>query len=96
MSDAKILTLHPEGKNGVNISLAKYEMIRHFILSTLREKGEMTFSALTQLAKKELSNQFEGNIPWYVISVKLDLEARNTIERVPKTSPQKLRVISKK
>lgn len=92
MKESKILTLHPEGKNGVNISLVKYELIRDFILKTIQNHGEITFSTLTQLAKKELVNQFEGNIPWYVVSVKLDLEARNVIERIPKTSPHKLRI----
>jgi len=30
--DDKIQTLHPEGKQGVNISRAKYDMIHHAIL----------------------------------------------------------------
>lgn len=93
--EAKIRTLHPEGKNGVNISLAKYEQIREFVLSTISEQKEITFSELTKRAKEALSSQFEGNIPWYVVSVKLDLEARNVIERVPKTSPHRLRMCDK-
>ena len=94
MTEPKILTLHPEGKNGVNISLLKYEQIRDFIIKTLKEQEEFTFSALTQLAKKQLSGRFDGNIPWYVVSVKLDLEARKIIERIPKTSPHRLRLVN--
>jgi hypothetical protein len=33
---------------------------------------------------------FEGSIPWYVTTVKLDLEARGVIERVPGPGEQKL------
>jgi len=39
-----------------------------------------------------LSATFDGKVVWYVVSVKLDLEARGTIERVPKTSPHELRI----
>lgn len=95
MKEAKIHTLHPEGKNGVHISLAKYEQIREFVLMTIAEHGEITFSELTKRAKEALSEQFDGSIPWYVVSVKLDLEARNIIERVPKTSPHRLRMCGK-
>ena len=34
----------------------------------------------------------EGSISWYVTTVKLDLEARGLIERVPRSRPQRLRM----
>lgn len=34
-----ILTRHPQGKQGVRIDKSKYDMIRGFILSTLKERG---------------------------------------------------------
>ncbi|NCS90332.1 MAG: hypothetical protein GW789_16590, partial [Ignavibacteria bacterium] len=40
--DDKILTLHPQGKKGVNISLHKYEQIKNFILKTIKKKGVIT------------------------------------------------------
>ena len=42
---------------------------------------------------EELKNKFSGSIPWYVVSVKLDLEARGILERIPKTSPHRLRIM---
>ncbi len=39
--DEKILTLHPQGKKGVNISRAKYEIMKTTILEVLG-KGELT------------------------------------------------------
>lgn len=93
MNETKIMTLHPSGKQGVNILLRRYEVIKDFILSKLKEHPEITFDELTNLAVKELSANFDGKVVWYMVTVKLDLEARKLIERVPKTSPHKLRLI---
>jgi hypothetical protein len=92
MNETKILTLHPDGKQGVNILLRRYEEIKTFILSKLEEHSDIGFDELTDLAVKELSESFDGKVVWYMVTVKLDLEARKLIERVPKTSPHKLRL----
>lgn len=89
----KILTLHPQGKKGVNISFEKYHFIKNFIIKTLAEKGEVTFENLTDMAVKELSDRFEGKVIWYMVTVKLDLEARKIIQRIPGTSPHKLKLL---
>lgn len=91
MEEEKILTLHPEeGKRGVNISRTKYEMIRQAILDAVRSQGTITYQGLVSLVDYKLRNRFEGSIPWYVTTVKLDLEARGEIERVQGTGEQKL------
>ncbi len=79
--DEKILTLHPQGKRGVNIDRAKYETMRATILRVLRE-GDRTHNELTTAVERSLKGTFEGSIPWYMECTKLDLEARGTIERV--------------
>ncbi len=89
----KILTRHPEGKEGVNIERAKYDDIREAILKILAEHPGLTFTELTENVDQKLNN-FQGSIPWYVTTVKLDLEARGLIERIPKSSPQRLRLTS--
>jgi hypothetical protein len=91
MDEEKILTLHPEeGKQGVNISRTKYEMIRQAILDAVRSQGIITYHGLVSLVDYNLRNRFEGSVPWYVTTVKLDLEARGVIERVPGPGEQKL------
>ena len=96
MDEEKILTLHPEeGKQGVNISRAKYEMIRQAILKAIRSQGSISFQGLVSLIDYNLRNRFEGSIPWYVTTVKLDLEARGEIERVPGSKEQHLRLSKK-
>ena len=84
----QIRTLHPEKKQGVNISKEKYEIIRKAILSILCTQKEMTFMKLTRAVEKEVDGNFEGSISWYVTTVKLDLEARGEVKRVPHSRPQ--------
>ncbi|MDX1416651.1 MAG: hypothetical protein R3293_20795 [Candidatus Promineifilaceae bacterium] len=87
----KILTRHPENKQGVNIDKNKYDAIRKAILDALNVHQEIRFKDLADAVDQELEGNFVGSIPWYVTTVKLDLEARGIIERVPKSSPQRLR-----
>jgi len=88
-----IHTLHPEKKQGVNISKDKYEIIRKTIMSILRSNKEMTFMKLARAVEKEVRGQFEGSVMWYVTTVKLDLEARGEIKRVPNSRPQLVRLV---
>jgi Family of unknown function (DUF6958) len=83
-----IRTLHPEEKQGVNISKEKYEIIRNAILCVLQTQKEITFMNLSRAVEKEVNGTFEGSVTWYVTTVKLDLEARGQIKRVPKSRPQ--------
>ena len=92
MNEEKILTRHPDGKKGVNILARRYDQIKDYILARLRENGEMSYRALDEMANKDLAGKFDGRISWYVISVKLDLEARKVIERIPGSSPQVIRL----
>ncbi|MEO1516691.1 MAG: hypothetical protein AAFV95_16845 [Bacteroidota bacterium] len=84
----RILTLHPQGKQGVNIEKSKYDQMRHKILQIVQSRGQVSFKELTHLTKKQLNGQFNGSIGWYMTTVKLDLEARGEIKRIPGHSPQ--------
>jgi hypothetical protein len=93
--EEKILTKHPDpSKQGVRISKAQYDLIRETILDLLRAKGETTFTELTNAVNERLEGEFDGSISWYVTTVKLDLEARSVIERVPRSKPQRLRAVT--
>lgn len=87
-----ILTLHPEGKQGVTIGKQRYEIVRKTILDAIRLQGEMTFTELLQAAEQRLIGSFYGSIHWYVTTVKLDLVARHEIEPVPSSRPQRFRL----
>ena len=90
--EEKFLTLHPQGKKGVNILKRRYDVIKDYILVQVKEAGEISFQDLSKKANKDLAKSFDGKVVWYVVSVKLDLEARGVIERIPKTSPHKIRL----
>lgn len=92
MKEERILTQHPQGKDGVNILKRRYDIIKEFITKTIEEHKEITFTELSDLAVDKLSSTFDGKVVWYIVTVKLDLEARKIIERIPKTSPHKLRM----
>lgn len=87
----KIMTVHPQGKQGVNIDRDKYDTLRAAILDILAQRGEMTFRELDAAVEERLSGKFEGAVGWYFTTVKLDMEARGEIERLPGSQPQLIR-----
>ena len=90
MKEEKILTLHPLGKSGKNINRQTYDIFKEAIFAALQNK-ELTHPELMSQLNKNLKDKFSGNISWYAETLKLDLEAREIIERTfPK--PQKYRV----
>lgn len=95
MSEERIVTLHPEGKVGVNIARDKYDTVAKAIQTSLKRR-ELTFIELMNAVGKKLEGNFEGSIAWYVTTVNLDLEARGIVERVEDVSPQRLRLAKAK
>ncbi len=93
MAEEKILTKHPLGKSGKNISKQKYETLKGAVLSALKNQ-ELTHTELFNHLNKSLKGRFAGNISWYGETVKLDLEARKMIERTS-SKPQKYQLKSK-
>ena len=80
--EERILTKHPEGKTGVSISKAKYDLVRAGLIDCLRAKP-LSQEELIACVTRRLQSKFEGSMKWYAENVKLDLEARGEIERVP-------------
>jgi hypothetical protein len=93
MKEEKIQTLHPQaGKTNKQILLDKYNFIRTHLVAILAE-GELTHTELMEALFARIKDEFEGGVQWYGETVKLDLEARNIIERT-KTKPEKYRLIT--
>jgi hypothetical protein len=88
----RILTLHPEGKKGVNIEKEKYAMVREAIIGVLKEEETVTFNGLMKGVLARLRGRFRGSIGWYVTTVKLDMEARKHILCDRRSSRQMLRL----
>ena len=90
MAEQKILTKHPLGKSGKNISRQNYETIKEALVRALQKK-ELTHTELLNEVRQSLKGTFTGNISWYAETVKLDLEARKIIARTS-ARPQKYRL----
>lgn len=92
MQQEKVQLKHPQGKKSVSISREKYEPLKAGILKFLSNKKDGTFTEMAKAIADEFRDKkiaFEGSLNWYLEWVKLDLEARQIITRVQKTSPQK-------
>ena len=87
-----VKTLHPGKKQGVNISREKYDTIRKAIMSELRANKEMTFMKLSRAVEKTVRGKFDGSVMGCVTTVKLDLEARGEVKRVPNSRPHLVRL----
>jgi 3-methyladenine DNA glycosylase AlkD len=90
--EESILTQHPDGKQGVRILKRRYDLISDAILANLREADTLSFKEMTSRLVEQLQESFDGKVAWYVVTVKLDLEARGLIEQIPGKSPMQLRL----
>lgn len=92
MEQAKIQLLHPQGKKAVSIAKDTYELLKTEIVKFLTDNPDGSFTEISKAISQNFRNNnvtFEGSLNWYLEWVKLDLEARHYITRLPKTAPQK-------
>ncbi len=88
MKKELIQTLHPqEGKTNKKIALEHYGFIKKNLLEILAE-SELTHTQLMEELYFRVKDIFTGGVQWYGETVKLDLEARQIIQR-SKTKPEK-------
>lgn len=88
----RIMTLHPAGKRGVNITKTRYDAVAQEIVESIAVAGVLPFKDLAAQVEARLPTDFDGAIGWYTTTVKLDLKARMGIERMPGRTPQALRL----
>lgn len=96
MSDQEMMVaLHPDpAKQGTRVTKATYDSYRAALLKVIpADTDGVSFTALPELILPHLpAGLSESTSPgWWTTTVKLDLEARGLIERVPGSKPQKLR-----
>jgi hypothetical protein len=79
----KTTTTHPRTGKEFNIDSAIYEPFKAAILQSLKASKGKTFTELTddvvKIIKKKMPD-FKKSIPWYTISIRLDLETRGIVE----------------
>jgi hypothetical protein len=80
---AKAITTHPRTAREMKIDAAIYEPFKAAILQSLKGSKGKTFTELTDDVVKIIKKKMPGftkSIPWYTISVRLDLETRGVVE----------------
>ncbi len=84
------------GKKPTRIHKWKYDLLRGIILDILAGSADgLEFRSLpclidTRLTPEQRANL--GSVSWYTTTVKLDMEVKRDIERVPGARPQRLRL----
>ncbi|MEM6562482.1 MAG: hypothetical protein AAF656_12835 [Planctomycetota bacterium] len=82
------------GKKPTNIDAHKFELVRSAILDALAAAGAdgVEFMGTLPDAVKARLTEDIGSVGWYTTTVKLELEVRGEIERVPGVKPQRVRL----
>ncbi len=79
----KTTTTHPRTGSQFNIDAAIYEPFKDAILTSLKGSKGKSFTELTDDVVKIIRKKipaFKKSIPWYTISIRLDLETRGIVE----------------
>ena len=82
---AKSTLVHPRTGSTKNIDRKNYTAIKNAILTALKGKRALPFSELSREVRvliRKNNPDFTGSIPWYTISVRLDLETKGIVETV--------------
>ena len=78
-----IIIKHPVTGTERKINTDIYEPVKAAILQSLKGSKGKTFTELTddvvKIIRKKMPG-FKGAIPWYTISIRLDLETRGIVE----------------
>ena len=79
----KVIVTHPATGTERKFDAAIYEPVKAAILQSLNGSKGKTFTALTDDVIKIIHKQLPGfkkSIPWYTISIRLDLETKGIVE----------------
>lgn len=79
----KIIVTHPQTGTERKFDAAIYEPFKAAILQSLNGSKGKTFTELTEDVVsiiRKIMPGFKGSIPWYTISIRLDLETRGIVE----------------
>lgn len=79
----KIIVTHPVTGTERKFDAAIYEPVKSAILESLKGSKGKTFTELTDDVVKIIRKKIPGfkkSVPWYTISIRLDLETKGIVE----------------
>ena len=75
-----VVTIQGKRRKGVRIDRQRYEQVAGFLISQLQHRTEMQLHELLDVANKHFDNMFKGDLSWFLLIVKNDLEERKIIK----------------
>jgi hypothetical protein len=79
----KIIVTHPGTGTKRNFDASIYKPFKAAVIQSLQGSKGKTFTQLSddvvKIIKRKMP-EFKGSIPWYTISIRLDLETRGIVE----------------
>jgi hypothetical protein len=95
----KTATTHPRTGTGMHIDSNIYDPFKAAILQSLKGSTGITFTeltnAVTAIIRKKMP-AFKKSIPWYTISIRLDLETKGLVETFTQKGKKLNRLPAKK
>jgi len=81
IKEEKIEMLRMQNRRGAVLLKNQYDTISGFIVDVLKTypENEIGLNELLELAHPKLDAQFHGDVSWFLLQVKQDLEARRII-----------------
>ena len=79
----KVTVTYPATGTERKFDAAIYEPFKAAIIKSLKGSKGKTFTALTDDVVKTIRKKmpgFKGSVPWYTISIRLDLETKGIVE----------------
>jgi hypothetical protein len=99
VAEKKTATTHPRTGTGMHIDTSIYTPFKAAILQSLKGSTGKTFTQLTDdvtaIIRKKMP-AFTKSIPWYTISIRLDLETKGLVETFTEKGKRLNRLASKK
>lgn len=92
---ARSAITHPRTGREMKINAAVYKAVRAAIIQSLKGSSGKTFTELSDNVVKIIRKKmpaFTGSIPWYAISVRLDMETRGVVETFTKKGKKRSRL----
>ncbi len=94
----KVTTTHPRTGSQFQIDSEIYEPFKNAIIQSLKGSNGISFTELTKNVEKIIRKKipwFQKSVPWYCISIRLDLENKGVVETFTEKG-QKLNRLAKR
>ena len=93
-SESDFIFLQTSPRGFTKVSKERYSLITGVILAILEQKPRLTIIELIEEISEQIKD-FKGNLPWYVLHIKADLESRKIIRCQTGIGPERNQFIQK-